>query len=512
MEISFTNSMKSPLKVAHRGDSSRFRENTIAAIQSAIDSGADIVEIDIRQTNDGTVVVLHDPTLERLWGYPVKASELAIDDIESLGFGDLRIPTLKKTLQLFQESTSAVMIDMDTAEHALAAVEVVRSVNLPAERVIWCGDLDAMRLIRSRSTTARIWLPWNSTEQLDLSLVSEIKPEFVNAHYSYWDRAKVESMHALDLKVSAWTVDDAPTMRWAKAIGIDSVTSNQLTMLTDIFAEGSAADSLNLVKASEVAQSLAAWALMICQMMAPGKISTKVNAADLVTEVDTFIEQHVREVILANFPHHNIVGEEFGGESDLLTPTWYVDPVDGTTNFANRTPWSSFSLALAVGREPLVAATIDPWRNKIFTAIKDGGAYINGERISLADQEFSENPLAGRVVLTELAGSRPWPGLVEFLDALHEKFCTMRIMGAGTLTLTSVSANYGIGAVVHRFSPIDHLAAALIANESGCLALNEDGEVDLFPESGGQLIVQPSARELLYSIWAESLKKGATRA
>jgi myo-inositol-1(or 4)-monophosphatase/deoxyribonuclease-2 len=485
--------MKSPLKVAHRGDSSSFRENTIAAIQSAIDCGADIVEIDIRQASDGTVVVLHDPTLERLWGYPVKASELPITDIESLGFGALRIPTLKKTLELFQNSTCVVMIDMDTADHALAAVDVARSVGLPSERVIWCGDLEAMRLIRSRSTTARIWLPWNSTDPLDLSLVAEIKPEYVNAHYSYWNRAKVESIHALGLKVSAWTVDDAPTMRWAKAIGIDSVTSNQLTLLKDVFAESSAADSMNLERASEVAQSLAAWALMICQIMAPGKIATKANAADLVTEVDTFIEQHVREVILANFPSHNIVGEEFGGEFDALTPTWYIDPVDGTTNFANRTPWSSFSLALALGREPLVAATTDPWRNKIFTAIKGGGAYINGDRISIADQVSTENALAGRVVLTELAGSQPWPGLIEFLRALDENFCTMRIMGAGTLTLTSVSANYAIGAVVHRFSPIDHLAAALIAKESGCIALNEHGEIDLFPESGGQLIVQPSA-------------------
>ena len=53
---------------AHRGDSSRFRENTIIAIESAIKSGAAIVEIDVRISKDGEVVVLHDPTLERMWG------------------------------------------------------------------------------------------------------------------------------------------------------------------------------------------------------------------------------------------------------------------------------------------------------------------------------------------------------------------------------------------------------------------------------------------------------------
>lgn len=504
--------MKSPLKVAHRGDSSRLRENTLAAIQSAIDAGADIVEIDIRQSSDGTVILLHDQTLDRLWGYPANASELSLAEIETLGFGDLRIPTLKKALEIFRGATCAVMVDMDTPEHAMAAFEVARSAELPAEQIIWCGDLEAMRIIRSCSSAARIWLPWNTTDPLDLSLIEELKPEYVNAHYSYWNRSKVESLHAQGLKVSAWTVDDAPTMRWAQAIGIDSVTSNELTLISAVFSEGPNSDPLNLKRASEVAGALAEWALMICQMMAPGKIETKVNAADLVTEVDIFIEFHAREVILANFPNHNIVGEEFGGEFDPVRPTWYIDPVDGTTNFANRTPWSSFSLALAVGREPLVAATIDPWRNKIFTAMKGGGSYINGERISMDNQPLQENPLAGRVVLTELAGSQPWPGLVQFLDALHENFCTMRIMGAGTLTLTAISANYGVGAVVHRFSPIDHLAAALIADESGCLVLNEQGEVDLFPESGGLLIVQPAAREALYVIWSQSLKTGAAHA
>ena len=53
---------------AHRGDSSRFRENTIIAIQSAIDAGAEVVEIDVRITRDGKVIVLHDSNLERLWG------------------------------------------------------------------------------------------------------------------------------------------------------------------------------------------------------------------------------------------------------------------------------------------------------------------------------------------------------------------------------------------------------------------------------------------------------------
>jgi myo-inositol-1(or 4)-monophosphatase/deoxyribonuclease-2 len=476
------------------------------AISSAIAHGADIVEIDIRQSGDGIVIVLHDPSLERLWGYPVDASQLSFSDIEKLGFGDYKVPTLAAVLEQFIEKNAILMIDMDTPVHALAALEVVENSPINGNQVIWCGNLDAMRVIRKHSTDARIWLPWNEVQAVDPALIAEIEPEYVNSHYSYWNTDRVNAVHALGLKVSAWTIDDAPTMRWAKSIGIDSITTNNLALLQEVITDQGEVDPLDLERAFELATSVGKWAIMICQMMSPGQVRTKVNPADLVTEVDLFIESHLREMINANFPTHNIVGEEFGGSYSETVPTWYIDPVDGTTNFANGTPWSSLSLSLAVGRTPYVATTIDPWRNKLFQAISGQGAFINGERIVPFTALDSSTPLAGKVVLTELAGSAPWQGLTGFLQGLHENFCTMRIMGAGTLTLTAVSANYGIGAVVHQFSPIDHLAAALIAKESGCLVLDETGEENLFPVSGGMMIVQPQAKEALFKLWSLNLR------
>jgi myo-inositol-1(or 4)-monophosphatase/deoxyribonuclease-2 len=494
-----------PVATAHRGDSSVHRENTVAAIASAIARGAEIIEIDIRKSKDGHVIVLHDPTLERLWGHPAKPSSLTLAEISELGFGDSRIPTLAAVIELFVGSGSAILIDMDSDENALAALDVVKSSPLPEEQVIWCGELDGMRLIRSGSPTARIWLPWNEQKLVDSALIAELKPESVNSQYSYWDREKVDAVHKLGIKTSAWTIDDVPTMRWAKAIGIDSITTNQLAKLQEVIADQRPVDPLDIPRAAELSQSIAHWAVKVCQWIEPGKVLTKVNPADLVTEVDLLIESHAREMILANFPSHNIVGEEFGGEFDAARPTWYIDPVDGTTNFANRTPWSSLSLSLALGRDPLVAVTIDPWRDKVFSAIKGKGTFVNGQPLKTPIAEPTSTPLAGKVVLTELAGSRPWRGFTKFLDSMHENFCTLRIMGAGTLTLTAVSANYGIGAVIHEFSPIDHLAAALIAREAGSAVVNEAGEDDLFPLSGGVMIVQPVAREALYKVWSESL-------
>ena len=168
--------MTRPLITAHRGDSSRFRENTLVAIKSAIDSGADIVEIDIRESKDGEVVVLHDRTLTRLWGYEIEVNALTLDEVTSLGFGSNRVPTLKQTLELFVDRPSMLMIDMDTSEHAESALKVVKDSPLSSESIIWCGDVEAMRVIRKGSPEARIWFPWNQPEMPTLDLIKDVRP------------------------------------------------------------------------------------------------------------------------------------------------------------------------------------------------------------------------------------------------------------------------------------------------------------------------------------------------
>ena len=75
----------------------------------------------------------------------------------------------------------------------------------------------------------------------------------------------------------------------------------------------------------------------------------------------------------------------------------------------------------------------------------------------------------------------------------------------GTLTLVGVSASRGVGAVIGQYSPIDHLAAVLIVHEAGGAVLDEDGNVNLFPEFGGILCATQAASRPLYDIWKKAI-------
>lgn len=498
---------------AHRGDSSAYRENTLVAIQSAIDLGAETVEIDVRLTKDGQVVVIHDPTLERLWGVSSPVGQCTWTHIQGLGEGDIRIPLLRDVLPLFVGSKAILMIDMEESEPAAAAFAVVDAGPLAQSQIRWCGNLEGMQQIRELSATAAIWMPWNEIAMPSKSDVSALSPEYINLHYSFVSRQRVAQFHEMGYKVAVWTIDDEATMRWAISIGVDSVTTNQLALFMGIVKEGApvthviatSIEEIDLDRAMVVARGLGTWAIMVASSMDPGVISLKRNPADIVTEVDVLIEAHIREVIEVNFPGHNFVGEEMGGEFQNDIPTWYLDPVDGTTNFANRVPWTSMSLALAFNRIPLVGVVIDPWRNSLLEARIGGGAKLNGQEIRIEDQSGVANPLSSRIVSTELAAYQPWPGMLNLLEALAENYCTMRIMGSGTLTVVGVAVARGVGSIVGKFSPIDHLAAVLIVHEAGGAVLDENGVTNLFPTTGGILCATQAASRPLYEIWKKSI-------
>lgn len=252
-------------------------------------------------------------------------------------------------------------------------------------------------------------------------------------------------------------------------------------------------DDVDLDAALAVALDAAQLAMTIVAGTPTGEIRTKAHDADLVTDVDTTVERAVRELIATRLPGHTVVGEEFGGVADD-GPTWYCDPVDGTTNLAAGLPWTSFSLALAVGSTPQVGVVADPWRGEVLHAVRGRGCAV-------PERPAHRARLTGGVVLTEWAGHRPWPGMLELLDALADRGATTRVMGSSTLSLAHVAAGRCAGAVIGEFHPEDHLAATLLCAEAGCVVRGESGETELFPRNGGVLVAAPEVADELDALW-----------
>jgi myo-inositol-1(or 4)-monophosphatase len=105
---------------------------------------------------------------------------------------------------------------------------------------------------------------------------------------------------------------------------------------------------------------------------------------DIVTEADRASERLVVERLRSRFPSHGIVAEEGGGHESPSEYRWYVDPLDGTTNFAHGFPMFNVTLGLARGSDVIAGVIYDPVRQEMFTAERGSGAYLNNRRVRVS--------------------------------------------------------------------------------------------------------------------------------
>ncbi len=116
---------------------------------------------------------------------------------------------------------------------------------------------------------------------------------------------------------------------------------------------------------------------------------------DLVTVADRASEKLIVERLLREYPRHHIVAEESGAHIGSSDYRWYVDPLDGTTNFAHGFPVYNVTLALEHKGELIAGVVADPTRNEFFTVERGSGAFLNGERIHVSKTARLEEGLAG---------------------------------------------------------------------------------------------------------------------
>ncbi len=115
---------------------------------------------------------------------------------------------------------------------------------------------------------------------------------------------------------------------------------------------------------------------------------------DLVTEADRASEKLVVERLRSHFPSHGIVAEEGGGLEQSSEYRWFVDPLDGTTNFAHSFPMFNVTLGLERAGEMIAGVIYDPIRQEMFTAERGSGAYLNNRRIHVSGTRRLADSLA----------------------------------------------------------------------------------------------------------------------
>jgi myo-inositol-1(or 4)-monophosphatase len=259
-----------------------------------------------------------------------------------------------------------------------------------------------------------------------------------------------------------------------------------------------------------VARAAAAAAVDLIHTRRPAAfaVDLKSTPTDMVTEMDTASERLIRSIITAHRPDDVIVGEEGGRQHDGADTgddqvTWWVDPIDGTTNYVYDHPGYNVSIAAGVGGRTLVAVVADPTHGRTYAAAAGRGAWCDARRLTLGPAA----PLDRTLVATGFSydpARRARQGAV--LAGLVPQIRDIRRMGAAALDLCSVAAGrvdayYEVG-----LGAWDLAAGALIASEAGARLGSIDGG-PVRPES--VLVAHPERfdelQRLLRSLGADDM-------
>jgi myo-inositol-1(or 4)-monophosphatase len=223
--------------------------------------------------------------------------------------------------------------------------------------------------------------------------------------------------------------------------------------------------------ASEIARRAGA---LLLEYLARG-VKTEYKGAgtvDVVTEADRASEKLIVESLRAAFPDHGIVGEEGSRSHPTGEYLWYVDPLDGTTNFAHGFPVFCVSIGLAKKNEVIAGVVFDPTRNELFAAERGSGASLNGKRIHVSQVSTLGESLLGTGFPSKKRHLNP---NIHFYHQLTLKSHGLRRAGSAALDLSCVASGRYDGYWEFNLNAWDTSAGVLLVEEAGGKVTHVDG-------------------------------------
>lgn len=224
---------------AHRGDHRKAPENTIPAFEEAIKNGADGIELDVTQSRDGELIVVHDDNLARIAGVDQNVWDLTFDEIQQIdvgvssgsGYAGTRIPSLRQVLELCNGKTR-LYIELkynghETPDFVERVLQMIEDEKMEKECLVASFHyefVEQVKALNPKITSGLIFYEegtsWNQYSTADLFSV----------HYEILTDEMVKEMHEAGKGVYVWTVDREEEAQRCIEWGVDCIVTNSLSI------------------------------------------------------------------------------------------------------------------------------------------------------------------------------------------------------------------------------------------------------------------------------------------
>ena len=217
------------LRIGHRGARAYETENTLESFERAIASGVNAVELDVRRSRDGRLIVCHDDNLKRVFGVDLPVHESTLEEMKQATAH--RLPALEEALRLINGRVEKILVELKEEGHEKEVLDLLRKEKLENRVIIvsfHAGALARVRELNKKIETGLIYAKFRNPVEAALNLHAR----YLLPLYRFVHSKDVEKAHADNLKVIVWTINTKDEAKKYMAKGVDGIATDR----PDIFS------------------------------------------------------------------------------------------------------------------------------------------------------------------------------------------------------------------------------------------------------------------------------------
>ena len=228
------------LKIGHRGASAFEIENTLSSFGRAIEVGANAIEMDVRESRDGKLVILHDDNLKRVFKKDIRVNAAALDQLKQLTGN--KIPTLEEALRSIGRKVEKILVELKEVGCEERILETIRNERLNERAIVMSFHEQALANIRKSDGKIDTGLIY-SRHRNPIDAALRLNADYLVSFYKYTQTKHIVDAHKEGLQVIVWTINTEKEVKDYIAKGVDGIASDRPDIFRKVSRDSSVESS-----------------------------------------------------------------------------------------------------------------------------------------------------------------------------------------------------------------------------------------------------------------------------
>jgi glycerophosphoryl diester phosphodiesterase len=212
------------LKVGHRGAKAYETENTLESFRKAIDLGVNAIELDVRQSKDAKLVIIHDDNLKKVFGLDLRVDMATLKELKQVTGN--RVPTFDEALCFIDRKVDKILVELKETGHEKMVIDLIRKEKLQDRVIIVSFHEETLSHIRKLCREIKTGLIYTKFKN-PVETAQRLNAQYLVPLYKFIHTKDVEKSHKNNLLVIVWTINTEEEARKYIAKGVDGIASDK---------------------------------------------------------------------------------------------------------------------------------------------------------------------------------------------------------------------------------------------------------------------------------------------